>query len=524
MSCQGFLETEPLSFTAVDNFYKSASDAETALRGCYSRVLNSYSVGGRGGIFYVADIGTDELIGNPYSTPDAGSNMDQFIFGRVVKSNINMRDTWSAMYNSIYAINNLLGQLPGITMEEGQRKRIEAEASFLRGWHYFYMGMMFGGVPLYTAVPHHPEQARSSLEEVMNQAIADLRLAYDRLPDETVSTPGMATKWAAAGYLAKLYCYLASSKISGTGRDLQFELNSYEWVPEQEFYQKAEILLEEIVTKSGLKLTRDYRTLFLEGAREQQREELLFTFLPSDQMRVGFGLNYYLLPVGYYGNGWGTCRPTYEAFARYDTLLDARAKWVLGGMGTEATVLTIEGKNYTRPTELKLANGVPYDGDYNITKFRMISSAVRSTDVYLGYYPLLRLADIYLLWAEARANSQGAEAGREILKTVRSRALRTGSAENLAKIQARYRKTDFIEELLDERSRELGYEQQRKFDLVRFNRYLSTIKSLSTTVGVWNGLAAGQLKNNLTPHQIWMPIPEEDEIINANLLPNNPGY
>lgn len=524
VSCSDFLETEPLSFTAVNNFYKDAADAETALRGCYSRVLNSYSVNGRGGIFFIADIGTDELIGNPYSTPDAGSNMDQFIFGRTVKNNINVRDTWSAMYNSIYAINNLLAQLPAINMDESRRAKITAEARFLRGWHYLYMGTLFGGVPVYTSVPQDPGQARNSLEEVMKQSIADLQFAYDNLPSEKIADPGAASKWAAAGYLAKLYCYLASSKKSGVGQELQFPLNSYEWVDADRYYQNAETLLGQIVEESGLVLTKDYRTLFLEGASTQQKEELLFTFLPSEQMRVGFSLNYYLLPVGYYGNGWGTCRPTYEAYARYDTLLDMRAQWVLGGMGTSTDVISIEGKNYYKPTTLKLSNGVPYDGDYNVTKFRMLATQVRNTDVYMGYYPLLRLADIHLLRAEAIAHINGAEAGRAILKTVRIRALRATSAAKIDEIQARYRKTDFVEELLDERSRELGFEQQRKFDLVRFNRYIPTIQSLSTTVGVWNGLAAGQLKNNLTPYQIWMPVPEEDEIINKNLLPNNPGY
>src|SRR5690606_12221379 len=88
ISCSNYLDTKPISFTTIDNFYKTPEDVEIALRGCYGRLINSYSVNSRAGLFFVGDIGTDELLGNPYSTPDAGSNMDQFIFGRVVKTNL----------------------------------------------------------------------------------------------------------------------------------------------------------------------------------------------------------------------------------------------------------------------------------------------------------------------------------------------------------------------------------------------------------------------------------------------------
>ncbi|MNL55243.1 SusD family protein [compost metagenome] len=107
---------------------------------------------------------------------------------------------------------------------------------------------------------------------------------------------------------------------------------------------------------------------------------------------------------------------------------------------------------------------------------------------------------------------------------VRNRALIKSRSTDVGKLQTAYRKTDFVEELLDERSRELCFEQQRKFDLVRFNRYQSTIKAISTTRGVWNRNGAIQLIDNVTDTKIWSPIPEEDEIINPNLKPNNPGY
>ena len=85
--CSDILDTEPLGFTATANFYKDANDVEIALTGCYGLFGQSYSVNYRTGMFLIGNVGTDEVLGNPYSTPDAQSNMDQFIFGRVTKNN-----------------------------------------------------------------------------------------------------------------------------------------------------------------------------------------------------------------------------------------------------------------------------------------------------------------------------------------------------------------------------------------------------------------------------------------------------
>ncbi len=233
----------------------------------------------------------------------------------------------------------------------------------------------------------------------------------------------------------------------------------------------------------------------------------------------------YLLPVGAQGGGWGTCRPSQEVLSRYNRNYDARGSWVVGGLADfDCDTEIIDNNAYFRPKDLKLQNGEAWDGDYSITKFRILKTESKHDDYYGGLYPLMRLAEIYLLKAEAVAHKNGDDAGREVLKSIRYRALANKSNANAEQLQGSYRRGDFVQELLDERSRELCFEQYRKFDLVRFNRYESTIKSLSTTYGVWNRNAALQLVENITDSKIWSPIPEEDEIANPNLKPNNPGY
>ena len=454
--CSDILDTEPLGFTATANFYKDANDVEIALTGCYGLFGQSYSVNYRTGMFLIGNVGTDEVLGNPYSTPDAQSNMDQFIFGRVTKNNLNIRDIWERMYSGLYAINELLYQIDNIIMEEERKNEVKAEAMFLRGWHYYHLGMIFGGVPIYTTVPHEIDKGRNSLEEVMTQAMSDLQFAYDNLPAKNITDPGRASKWAAGGYLARLYSYLASSKKNEVGKQLNFALNSFDWVNVDDFYDKALTISNNIIDNSGLTLVSDYRYLFVEGSKNKQKEESLFVLNPSPEKKIGFGLMTYLLPVGAQGGGWGTCRPSQEVLSRYNRNYDARGSWVVGGLADfDCDTEIIDNNAYFRPKDLKLQNGEAWDGDYSITKFRILKTESKHDDYYGGLYPLMRLAEIYLLKAEAVAHKNGDDAGREVLKSIRYRALANKSNANAEQLQGSYRRGDFVQELLDERSREL---------------------------------------------------------------------
>lgn len=522
-SCSDFLSTTPMDFTATSNYYKTASDIETALTGCYGQLGTAFGVDYRTGMFLIGNVGTDEVGGNPYSSPDANSNMDQFQNGLVTKTNLNVRDLWKSAYSAIYSINQLLDKIGAVDMDAERKADVIAEARFLRGWNYMNLGMIFGGVPVYTAVPHAPKAGRNTLEEVMTTAAEDLGYAYDNLDPAADAVNGRASRWAAGGYLAKLYCYLASCKINKVGSDLGFPLNSFDWVDAEALYSDADEILDDIRLNSGFKLTDDYRTLFCECSKDKQAEENLFAYAPSPQKKIGFGLMYYQLAAGTQTGGWGTCRPFEEVYLRYDGTRDKRMEWNIGGLGdSDCKLVTIDGSQYYQPKENL------QDGQYCAHKFRIEYTASKHDDAYYGYYPLLRYAEIVLLKAETEAYLKNEDAGRLILKEVRSRALKPDA--DIDELQTIYRKTDFIEELLDERSRELCFEQQRKFDLVRFGRYLSTVKAIRTTNtltdvwGTWNRNAASVLVGNISANQIWMPIPNEDCLANPNLLPNNPGY
>ena len=128
-------------------------------------------------------------------------------------------------------------------------------------------------------------------------------------------------------------------------------------------------------------------------------------------------------------------------------------------------------------------------------------------------------------YAKVRAEAQfflGDEpSARNTLTTLRQRAVSTTiSVQNL---NLAYAKPDFLEELLDERSRELCFENWRRIDLARFHKYDETIQNLSETDGFYNVRTAPIIRNNWRPERIWIPIPLQQRDLNQNLIQNN-GY
>jgi tryptophanase len=79
-----------------------------------------------------------------------------------------------------------------------------------------------------------------------------------------------------------------------------------------------------------------------------------------------------------------------------------------------------------------------------------------------------------------------------------------------------------VQELLDERSRELCFEQWRRFDLARFNKYDAVVAAMSETFGFYNTIVPS-IKQNWKAERIWLPIPLAQTDLNKNLV-QNPGF
>lgn len=538
-SCDDFLDTKPYSNTVVDNSYKTANDAELALTGCYQTVVAAVAQGEWGrasfnsGMQAMLDGGTDECImRDGLSDPIFGS----IPVGSFTAQHELFKFSWSFLFKGVSRTNFLLEKIDTIDMDKKRKDEIKAEAQYLRGFFYYYLGILYGGAPVYTTSYQDPMAARNSLQDVFNRAIEDFSHAYNILPDRS-GIPGRANKWSAAGFLVKSYCYLASCKMNNVGKDLNFDLNSFDWVNSSDFYTKAKTISLDIIDNSGYKLTEHYDYLFRENTENAQYEECLFTGESTSAQAAGDDYGawlFYMIPVGatnITGGGYGWYRPTGEMYYNLYDSQDPRRAHNLGGMLVDKAdaIEYIEGVKYFVPQP-----ATPADENYCITKFRYKDPKAKNISLALseGNYPILRFADILLLNAEAEYFTGDEPAARKRLTEVRTRV----SEENIGNtapavvyLDTRYKKTNFVTELLEERSRELCFEAHRRTDLIRFGKIESAIAGLSDGKQAgkearWNVIVPILQENWANAsYKIWFPIPINDVLLNKNLV-QNPGF
>lgn len=536
--CKKFLATEPFSTTSTEQFYKTASDAELAIAGCYNvlnaQIIQSTNLGSRGGLFFmqlqIMLTGTTDEAVTKYLLSD--SDTGPWGYASWNSTSLYNQQAWFFFYAGISRCNLLLekiNDIPDIT--DVRKKEIIAECRFLRGFYYMYMGMMWGGVPINTTSTPDITAPRATLQAVFTQSLDDLNYAYTNLPNRA-TIPGRANKWSAAGFLARSYAFLGSAKISLAGKDLNFDLNSYEWVNSADAYIKVKTFTDDIIANSGYKLTATYSNLFHETTKSFQDEECLFMAEGSENPTTENLVNMQNLFIPQGNNavlGGGVTRivPVGELYLKYNANDPRRTNNLTGALNAALPQENISGAVYYVPNAIT-ATSIKNNAVYYGGKFRMIDPKTKKIQLnyWSGNYPILRLAEIYLLRSEAiyynnGATSAAATLARADLSTVRLRSI--GSV-NLASVNTAYLKTDFIQELLDERSRELCFEGTRHLDLLRFNRYNSAIAGLTSDASIaFNNQSVATVKLNWAPYRIWFPVPSSEVTLNKNLV-QNPGY
>ena len=526
VSCEDFLEPTPYSFTAPQNFYQNPEQAEIALNGIY-HILSAGRVQGAGnnssfsrGLLEILNTGADET----GSQPNRNFRPTPYVQGTYEPTENGFEESWLYLYAGINRANYLIENIQNIPDEDfsGNRKvQLEAEARFLRGFFHMTLSMMYGAIPVYTTSLHDPEAARNSVQEVYDLVLSDYQFAYENLEDRAPIL-GHANKWTVGGYLVKVHTYLASIKMNGLD-DLGFAKNNFDWVDADANYILARDISAEIYNNSGYILTQNYDYLFRESTRAAQYEE----FLLGAEASLDVSLNVTSVMVNSFypqgnartmGGGSGWMRPLSELYNKYvaeDFRRDYNVSGNLGGNRNGRELVEYEGVPYFEPNETDITAG-----SVSIGKYRRSDPALKSVPPWASgnTVPLLRYADILLLRAEALYFT-GDEAGaRELLTEVRERiVIAPATVEDL---NAAYFKADFVEELLEERSRELCFEMWRKIDLVRFNVLEETIMSLDPNFGAFNEIV--QLaKDSWKPGRVWFPIPQSQIDLNPNLEQNS---
>lgn len=467
-SCEDFLEEDPKDRVAITNYYETEDDAISAVNSIYAW-LGSYDLafGNTAGIYHstfwvTAGLASDEMNNNQVGQPQ----LDQLATFGYNSENAAVLEMWQIHYKAINTANIAIGRIPDIDMDLNLKDRLVNEAKFLRGLLYFNLVRMFGNVPLLTqeTEPLNPESVPS--EDIYTQIILDLEAA-EALP---ISYPkgnglGRATSGAAKALLAKVY--LTQGK-----------------------YQDCVNKAKEVITSNHYDLWDNYSDVFKLANRNGK--EAIFS--------VGFGdaggaisfwevgqFNVRLLPaeltqeIPEISNTQGWQVATDYLYNSYDVTDTRReATFMLNFNKKDGTIINLD----------KIYFQKYWDKDADPT------ASGSSND-----FPVLRYADVLLMYAEACAQVNEFTDANKYLNIVRKRA---GLSDlNITNTN------DFANVILCERYKEFACEGQRWFDLVR-------TKQLTSKVNAAKGINPGE-KFNL------FPIPLRERDLNSN-LPQNQGY
>ncbi|QKJ29025.1 RagB/SusD family nutrient uptake outer membrane protein [Mucilaginibacter mali] len=525
-SCKkSYLQESPPNILVADNLFANYDGYQNALNGLYYEVRRS-----RSGVttsdpvndmmFEMNVIGVDNGYGNYVTANTEGifnswgalNNAGQGYYSK----------TWAYLYETINSANTIIDRSAASTvLSDAQRNSVQAEARCIRAWAYRHLTYLWGDVPLQlhesTGENVRTDYDRTPVATIHNQMKADWQFADQYLP-VTSSNNGKLIKGVAEHYLAELY--LADNKPdSAKIWALKVTTNAN--------YKLVTARYGVNATKPGTAFT----DMFLDGNsnRSEGNTEALWVLQNELNVVGGEGNNimrrywvnrYYSLTVkgtdnkttspfapsaDFGGRGIGRLGPTKWAFSIYDATDDRGGDfawrfsyaintnppkgYVLGQVVPVDRTATEKVSNPNYPNTRKWDYTSPLDVN---------GSQGYNDQIYL------RAGETYLLLAEADFKTGDLQGAVDAINALRNRAHATPAT--LAQINL-----DFI---LDERSRELFTEEDRRYTLLRTGTWLTRTKAHNALAGA-----------TITTRDQLLPIPQD--VIDANLtkkFPQNPGY
>lgn len=515
--CSKQLEEVPYSFLSPANFYKNETDAIAAINGVYNE-LYSFNLFIQP-FWNLTLLDDDHVSGVDWFLGSSGVGNPQGFWG--------VDGPWTGCYTIISRANTVLENVVNITdIDPVIKERVLGEAYFLRGWSYFQLVQLYGEVPLRLqslSVDANSNVPRSSVPEVYAAIISDLKNAEEKLlpaSDPKSGETGRVNRYVAKAILSKAYLTMASGAMKGVqikvrgGNDNGYyfhqnrQVAGYEAFNPTEYFTLARDKSLEVINSNEYSLFTNWKDLWTKANRNKvehmwELQSLAGTVFTND-------MHSYFNAESLFGMGavWMT-NNHYKNYEENDTRVTDGVWHNYMAYGTNLYYPSWQADKY------QVVNGVTYVNDGSshdkafTIKYKDVADfrASRSD----AFYPLLRYADVLLIYAEAEneINPASAEA-YEKLNMVRARAKASNAPQGMSK-------DDFRSFVLEERAREFVLENSiRHFDLKRWGIYL----------GVMNQITAQQ--NNISKlraeRNLLLPIPQSELNTNQAITNNNPGW
>lgn len=554
-ACNSYLDETAYNKITPGNYYSTPEGALSGVNGIYSELRSLYITQS---FMELAEGGTSDI--NYCSL----SNF-QWYNWNITADMSDFYDVWSPCYTAINQANEIISQLDaGVNgLSDELKNRYLGEVRFLRAFFYYHLVMQWGDVYLTTDPTKtiETEAYRTSSSEIWNWILGELDFCIENLPNEYTSEYGRVTKNAARHFKAlalltgkrddqssvKEAQTLAEEVINSGYYNLE---TSHARLFDMDNQRNKEIILPVLYTTNS------------EYNGDGNTAHMYFTCAYSEEHSG-------VKRVIEYGRPWSRIRPTNFLLDLYDESMDQRFaddfrnEWNITEDAVSFSMFNPDTKNtetitmkkgdlamtifkrMPTPEEVKAIYPVwgylpeEYNGKLDIqsednpdgmwpsnTKFQSYkfyihtikhSDPLRATinesrgtrDVFV-----FRLAETYLIAAEASCLLNDNEDAANYINIVRERAAKSGKETDM-NITASDVTIDFI---LDERARELEGEMQRWYDLKRTGKFLERCRNAHAGDATYLPY--------IKDYHVLRPIPQNQltRMSNPEDFTQNPGY
>ncbi len=474
-SCNDWLTEETPGTTKVSEFFTSLSTAEAVVNAAYVPMTWEFGTTYYPE-WYFGDIVSDDALKGGQDIND-GADLRELENFKANSDNEILLGYYRAQWQGIQRANLAIDEIPTTRIEtEGTeaekqakyRDRYLGEAYFLRGYYYFRLARMFGGMPLIDYViksSNQWAQTRSTMDETLNFAIEDFKRAEnllwekDKYSDEEL---GRATKGAAQAMLLKANLYRAD-----------YQRNAGNETEAQKYFAEAAKWGKEVIKSRQYSLWPNYFDNF-RLANENGRESV-FEIQYTEEATSDYGGEGYTRGTmttilqrsrsSAFGEaGWGYNRPTQNLYNEYEA----------GDARRDETILTPTDEQIETPAQ------EIYCGDRMLNRKYAMYNDGTNGGIYKLAHPTrspknniqIRYADVLLMYAEACCETGDLPSAKTALKEVRDRA-GLSQFPYTAVIQGQTvtfndNQEDLRKAIRHERRVELAMEGHRWFDLTRW--------------------------------------------------------
>lgn len=492
------LEPEVYSDVTADNYFTTPEQFSTLVANAYAQMIGEYGYVYREGYWSMQEYTTDEVVvptrGTDWEDNGVPIAMHQHTWA------FNTRDInngWSFAYGGTAKCNDVLKNIKQLKGDDESQydaatKAGIAEAKTLRAFYHFLAMDLYGNATIDDGVHEVKQYSRKEIFEFIEE---ELLAAIPQLTNDV--RYGSMTRPVAFALLAKLY--LNAEVYTGTAQ-----------------WQKCADYCDSIINGGyGYVLDPNYMNVF--KANNTNNPEIIFPIVFDS--KYAKGNMFHLITLHYvhqdvYGlttppwNGPCTLESFYNKYSKDDK---RRAQWLVGAVldasgdtiiydtgnkaigdnGKLPAVITAKVSTIADPTKANSFEGarfVKFEPEYGIEHHA-------NSD-----FPIYRYADILLMKAECLMRQNGGSATGEALSLINEVHTRAG-------LEAYNDIT--LDELLNERGRELAWEGHRRQDLIRFDKFAN---------GTW------EFKEITPKHVEIYPIPEWVMTANPGVYTQNPGY